>query len=41
MKVFQKYYYGDYDAIKGGGAGDTNATKRDLKHFQKATVLKK
>jgi ring-1,2-phenylacetyl-CoA epoxidase subunit PaaB len=22
MKVFRKYYYGDYDAIKGGGNGE-------------------
>jgi ring-1,2-phenylacetyl-CoA epoxidase subunit PaaB len=25
MKGFQKYYYGDYDAIKGGGAADPTA----------------
>ena len=25
MKGFQKYYYGDYDAIKGGGGADATA----------------
>jgi ring-1,2-phenylacetyl-CoA epoxidase subunit PaaB len=25
MNLFQKYYYGDYDAIKGGGVSDSMA----------------
>ncbi len=32
MKGFQKYYYGDYDAIKGGGG--TDATAIDQKEKQ-------
>lgn len=42
MKGFQKYYYGDYDAIKGGGGTtDTNATQKRAETFSNGNNVDK
>lgn len=39
MKLFQKYFYGDYDAIKGGQSGQADQTQSEKARVEGSSTI--